>query len=104
MPQNADALITNALTLAPRHADRSKARLQELVRIRSLTGEEGPAQDYVAERLREIGAETSFAEPDVPALFETFPHIAQYPTHWQHDLILPYAQLPSYAALRDSGL
>ena len=40
-----------------------------------------------------------FAEPDTAALFERFPAIAQYPTHWQHDLILPYEVLPTYAEL-----
>ena len=93
-----------ALELAQRNRDLSVRRLRELVQIRSLTGEEGEAQAYVAQRLQEIGAETLCVEPDVPALFETFPHIAQYPTHWQHDLILPYEQLPTSAALRDSGL
>jgi acetylornithine deacetylase len=93
-----------ALTLARRNRDVSVQRLRELVQIRSLTGEEGEAQSYIEKRLREIGAETLVAEPDVPALFESFPHIAQYPTHWQHDLILPYEQLPTYGALRESGL
>ena len=37
-------------------------------------------------------------------MFAAFPHIAQYPTHWQHDLILPYADLPTDEALNASGL
>ncbi|MBM3522672.1 MAG: M20/M25/M40 family metallo-hydrolase [Alphaproteobacteria bacterium] len=37
-------------------------------------------------------------------MFERFPDIAQYPTHWQHDLILPYEELPTHEALRASGL
>ena len=97
-------LVGAALTLANRQRDLSVSGLRDLVRIQSLTGEEGEAQAYVAERLSEVGAETSIAEPDVAALFESFPHIAQYPTHWQHDLILPDEQLPTYPALRDSGL
>jgi acetylornithine deacetylase len=32
-----------------------------------------------------------------------FPEAAQYPTHWQHDLILPYDTLPSYEELIGSG-
>lgn len=78
--------------------------LARLVRVPSLTGEEGPAQGVVAEELRVLGAEVHEAEPDVAALFERFPRVAQYPTHWQHDLILPYDELPTYEALRASGL
>jgi hypothetical protein len=54
--------------------------------------------------LRGLGAETVVEEPDVAALFAHFPLIAQYPTHWQHDLILPYEELPTYEGLRESGL
>ena len=93
-----------AVTLAAANRDESIERLSELIKIRSLTGEEGDAQEYMAKRLREISAEVHVVEPDVPAMFEAFPNIAQYPTHWQHDLILPYEQLPTYEALRDSGL
>ncbi|MEE9570817.1 MAG: M20/M25/M40 family metallo-hydrolase, partial [Gammaproteobacteria bacterium] len=93
-----------AVTLAAANRDESIERLSELIKIRSLTGEEGDAQEYMAMRLREISAEVHVVEPDVPAMFEVFPNIAQYPTHWQHDLILPYEQIPTYEALRDSGL
>jgi acetylornithine deacetylase len=96
--------VKPALERAAANAARSIAQLQALVRIPSLTGEEGAAQAHVAALLREIGAETTLAEPDVAAMFERFPRIAQYPTHWQHDLILPYAELPTHEALRDSGL
>lgn len=96
--------IERAVTLAAANRDESIERLSELIKIRSLTGEEGDAQEYMAKRLREISAEVHVVEPDVPAMFEAFPNIAQYPTHWQHDLILPYEQLPTYEALRDSGL
>jgi len=98
------ARVEAALALARRDRDLSVRRLSELVQIRSLTGEEGEAQSYVAHRLDEIGMQTSIVEPDIAALFEVFPDVAQYPTHWQHDLILPYEQLPTYAALRNSGL
>lgn len=80
------------------------AALATLVRIPSLTGEEGKAQAHMAGLLRDLGAETVVEEPDVAKLFERFPTVAQYPTHWQHDLILPYSDLPTYAALRASGL
>lgn len=96
--------IENALALAAANRERSTAVLAELVRIPSLTGEEGKAQNYIGNRLAEIGIEAETAEPDVAALFERYPDIAQYPTHWQKDLILPYETLPTYAALRDSGL
>lgn len=93
-----------ALTLAARGREESVAALAALVRIPSLTGEEGRAQAHMARLLADLGAETVVAEPDVARLFERFPRVAQYPTHWQHDLILPYAELPTYAALRASEL
>ncbi len=93
-----------ALALARENEAESVARLADLVRIPSLTGEEGEAQTHVAELLRQLGAVTDLLEPDTAALFDRFPHIAQYPTHWQHDLILPYAELPTYEALHASGL
>lgn len=93
-----------ALAIAARAREESVAALATLVKIPSLTGEEGPAQAHMAASLRALGADVLEAEPDVERLFERFPHIAQYPTHWQHDLILPYAELPTYAALRASGL
>jgi len=93
-----------ALGLARDNQAESIARLADLVRIPSLTGEEGEAQRHVAELLGGLGAATELLEPDTEALFARFPRIAQYPTHWQHDLILPYAELPTYEALRASGL
>ena len=95
---------TKAQQLSAGERSESVERLAQLVRIRSLTGEEGEAQAWVAARLDEIGADVSLEEPDLPAMFDRFPHIAQYPTHWQHDLILPYADLPTYEALQASGL
>ncbi|MDH3703187.1 MAG: hypothetical protein OEU46_17930, partial [Alphaproteobacteria bacterium] len=83
--------LTEALNLAARSRDRSVEALAALVRVPSLTGEEGQAQTHMAKILRGLGAETETLEPDIAALFERFPLVAQYPTHWQHDLILPYA-------------
>ena len=93
-----------ALQLATNNRDRSVAMLREFVRIPSLTGEEGEAQKYLAAVLENAGAEVVMEEPDVAALFDKYPHIAQYPTHWQHDLILPYEELPTMEGLKSSGL
>jgi acetylornithine deacetylase len=93
-----------ALMLAKSQTARSVAALAEIVRIRSLTGEEGRAQTRMAEILSAAGAQVTQAEPNVEAMFSAFPDVAQYPTHWQHDLILPYEILPTFEALRDSGL
>ena len=93
-----------ARSLARENHAESIAQLTALVRIPSLTGEEGEAQRHVAELLSGLGAVTESLEPDIKALFERFPHIAQYPTHWQHDLVLPYADLPNFEALQASGL
>ena len=93
-----------ARSLARENHAESIAQLTALVRIPSLTGEEGEAQRHVAELLSGLGAVTESLEPDIKALFERFPHIAQYPTHWQHDLVLPYVDLPTFEALQASGL
>jgi len=77
--------------------------LRKVIRIPSLTGEEGKAQDFLATYLRNLGMEVSMWEPDIEQVFNTFPKVAQYPTHWQHDLILPYDTLPSYGDLITSG-
>ena len=103
-PQNHRGHPIRALELAAAGRARSIAALQELVRIPSLTGEEGSGQVYIAAQLRALGAEVAVEEPDLPEMFRRFPKVAQYPTHWQHDLILPYAALPTYEALRGSGL
>lgn len=97
-------ILSEALDRASSSRDRSIEALASLVRVPSLTGEEGDAQTHVAGLLDDLGAETESLEPDVAALFESFPMVAQYPTHWQHDLILPYADLPTHEALEKSGL
>ncbi len=97
-------ILSEALDRASSNRDRSIETLAALVRVPSLTGEEGDAQTHMAGLLDDLGAETESLEPDVAALFESFPMVAQYPTHWQHDLILPYADLPTHEALRKSGL
>lgn len=77
--------------------------LSALVQIPSLTGEELAAQEFVAKYLKNLGLNVDLWEPDVEALFDKFPDVAQYPSHWQHDLILPYHHLPCYEDLIQSG-
>jgi acetylornithine deacetylase len=96
--------VQAALTAARAGESESIESLAKIVRIKSLTGEEGPAQEFIAERLRELGADVTIAEPNIELLFRRFPHVAQYPTHWQHDLVLPYDELPTLSALQASGL
>ncbi len=96
--------VKDAIAHARNNRERSIATLIDLVKIPSLTGEEGNAQIYMSELLSKAGADVEMEEPDIAGLFESFPDIAQYPTHWQHDLILPYADLPSHESLKESGL
>jgi len=77
--------------------------LAKLVRIPSPTGEEAAAQVFIAEYLNRLGLSLDCWEPDVKALFKKYPHVAQYPSHWQHDLILPYQNLPTYKELIETG-
>jgi len=77
--------------------------LQKLVRIPSRTGEEGEAQEFVAKYLRGLTMRVEVWEPDVEELFKKFPLNAQYPSHWQHDLILPYSDRPTYDDFIRSG-
>jgi len=76
--------------------------LRTVIKIPSLTGEEGTAQAFMANYLNDLGLEVDVWEPDIEALFKQYPESAQYPTHWQHDLILPYDRFPTYAELIDS--
>ncbi len=77
--------------------------LATLVKIPSLTGDELKAQEFVAAYLRDLGLKVALSEPDIKELFEKYPDVAQYPSHWLHDLILPYQDLPSYGDLVKSG-
>jgi acetylornithine deacetylase len=76
--------------------------LSKLIRIPSRTGEEGEAQAFVANQLRGMRLDVDVWEPDIEELFAKFPQVAQYPSHWQHDLILPYHHLPTYEELARS--
>jgi acetylornithine deacetylase len=77
--------------------------LQKLVRTPSRTGEEGDAQEFLAKYLKNLGLKVEMWEPDIKELFRKFPMNAQYPSHWQHDLILPYTHRPTYRDLAKSG-
>lgn len=97
-------LTDHAHELAASGSAESVQQLGEFVRIPSPTGEEGEAQKLVEQFLTELGADVRMHEADTEQLFARYPDIAQYPTHWKHDLILPYEELPTYDALRNSGL
>ena len=73
------------------------------MRIPSRTGEEGEAQEFLAKYLKNLGLKVEMWEPDVEKLFQKFPEHAQYPSHWQQDLILPYSEKPTYTDLVKSG-
>lgn len=98
------ASVDAAIDLARQETDGSIKTLADFVKVPSLTGEEGVAQEWVSAILTEIGLETEVKPLDIEATFAAFPDIAQYPTHWEHDLILPYSTLPTYEALKASGL
>lgn len=77
--------------------------LRKIIRIPSLTGEEGEAQGFLAKYLKDLGLQVEAWEPDIEEIFKKFPESAQYPTHWQHDLILPYDRFPTYTELIQTG-
>ena len=77
--------------------------LQKVIQISSLTGEEGEAQGFLAKYLKDLGLQVDVWEPDIEEMFNKFPESAQYPSHWQHDLILPYDRFPTYEELIKSG-
>lgn len=77
--------------------------LRKVIKIPSVTGEEGEAQEFIAQCLKELGMQVNVWEPDIKEIFEKFPEVAQYPSHWQHDLILPYDRSASYDELVNTG-
>ncbi len=77
--------------------------LSKLVKIPSTTGEEGRAQGFVEKYLNTLGLEIDVWEPDIEELFKKYPEATQYPSHWQHDLIIGYSNLPSISDLMKSG-
>jgi acetylornithine deacetylase len=76
--------------------------LTALIRIPSTTGEEREAQDFLAKQYRDMKLDVEVWEPDVEELFNKFPDVAQYPSHWEYDLVLPYHELPTYEDLLKS--
>jgi acetylornithine deacetylase len=98
-----DAMEDKILSTIDENENEFIELLRKVIKIPSLTGEEGEAQKFLAGYLGQLGLEVDVWEPDVAEIFKRFPEVAQYPTHWQHDLILPYDRLPSYNELVDSG-
>ncbi len=98
------AALQRAIDIADRSESLSVGKLAELVRQPSLTGEEGAAQRWMAATCSAYGADTEHLDIDLEDLFQRFPDVAQFPTHWKHDLILGYETRPTYQTLRDSGL
>ena len=90
------------------HVEKNKQKIIErfarLIQIPSITGEEGEAQAFVATQYEDMNLEVDVWEPDVEELFKMYPQVAQYPSHWKHDLILPYNNLPTYEDLLKSDL
>ena len=78
--------------------------LVRLLRVPSRTGEEGPGQKIVQEVFRDMELNVDVFEPDVKELFDTFPHVAQYPSSWQPELDMPlrFPDECSYEQLRSS--
>ena len=71
-------MFSKALELAATSEERSVKNLRALVRVPSLTGEEGLAQSQVAELLEKLSAETEVLPLDVAALFQRFPGSALF--------------------------
>ena len=78
--------------------------LRALIKIPSMTGVEGRAQELVAKQYKAMKLDVDIWEPNVEELFDKFPEVAQYPSHWEHDLILPYHDLPMYPDLIESKM
>ena len=58
--------LKRALALAAQSHERSIENLRTLVRLPSLTGEEGPAQTHMANVLRGLGAQTDPYRTTIP--------------------------------------
>ena len=65
------------------------AKLQNLVRCPSLTGEEKIGQIFIKEWMEELKLPIDEWEPDVKELFEKYGGMAQYPSSWKKELDLP---------------
>ena len=79
--------------------------LRKVIQIPSLTGEEGEAQEFLAKYLKGLGMQVDVWEPNIEEIFNKYPKVAQYPSHWKHDLILPYDdKFASYDKLVETGM
>jgi acetylornithine deacetylase len=87
-------------------ANREKiiSECKALLRIPSLTGEEGKGQEFMIAQMQALGLEMDVWEPDIRELFTKFPEIAQYPTSWQPelDLVLKFKDICTYEQLAGS--
>lgn len=79
--------------------------LKTFLRIPSLTGHEGKAQEYMKAQYEKLGLEVDVFEPDVKELFEKYPEVAQYPTSWEPelDLVIRYPDICTYDQWLNSG-
>lgn len=71
------------------HREEIISEFKELIRLPSLTGEEKVGQDFIIEKMKDMGMEIDIWEPDIKELFDQFPELAQYPSSWQPELDLP---------------
>lgn len=91
------------LKKAEERKEKSIELLSQMVKIPSLTGEEGKIQEFVENYFKKIGLDVDVWEPDIEELFRKYPQVAQYPSHWKHDLILRHKDFPTYENLVESG-
>lgn len=84
--------------------DKIIEEFKELVRIPSLTGEEGEGQKFMIAQMEQMGMEMDIWEPDIQELFIKYPEIAQYPTSWQPelDLVIKFPDICTYDQLMNS--
>ena len=87
------------------HRDALIEELKDFLRIPSLTGYEGEAQKFVKAQYEALGMTVDVFEPDVRALFEAYPDVAQYPTSWEPelDLAIPTTDICTYEQWLGSG-
>lgn len=69
--------------------DRFIELLRELIRIPSVTGYEKAAQEFVAEKLENLGFEVDVTEGDLKDMFEKYPETANFPSIGEEGLDMP---------------
>lgn len=87
------------------HRDHLIAELKTILRIPSLTGYEGKAQEFMKAQYENLGMDVDVFEPDLKELFEKYPEIAQYPTSWEPelDLVIRTEDICTYNQWAESG-